>query len=420
MRGGNSRHTRNLRYLHRSGNEYVSGAYPEEEFWNDLLRVTRGRTNEHLARMVIRRSADLPAWMESQGCRFQKPLRGTLGLSRTNIFFRGGGKALMNAWYTRALDLGVQVSYDTEVLDVELDRGRCHAVRVRDGQGERRLTTKALVLASGGFQANIPWLKEYWGDAAENFIIRGTPFNQGRMLRVMLDKGAGSAGDPRQCHAVAIDARAPVFDGGIVSRLDCVPFGIVVNAEARRFYDEGEDIWPKRYAIWGRLVADQPGQTAWVIVDHKAISLFMPSLFPPHEAGSPAELAEILGLDGAELEKTVAAFNQAVQPGSFNGDAPDGCRTRDLTPPKSNWARTLDTPPYYAWPLRPGITFTYLGLKVDDRARVLVGDEPAANIYAAGEIMAGNILGQGYMGGLGMTIGAVFGRIAGEEAAGCV
>ena len=238
------------------------------------------------------------------------------------------------------------------------------------------------------------------------------------MLKVLLDNGARPVGDPRQCHAVAIDARAPKYDGGIVTRLDCVSFGIVVNKEGRRFYDEGEDFWPKRYAIWGRLVAQQPDQIAYSIIDAKSIDLFMPSVFPPLEAGSLEELAGLLELSPALLKETVDEFNRSVVAGDFDPDELDNCRTEGLTPVKSHWARPIDTPPFYGYPLRPGITFTYLGVEVNDRAQVVMQDErPSANIFAAGEIMAGNILGKGYMAGFGMTIGTVFGRIAGREAA---
>jgi len=233
----------------------------------------------------------------------------------------------------------------------------------------------------------------------------------------LLDKGAKAVGDPRQCHAVAIDARAPKFDGGIVTRLDCVSFGIVVNKRAERFYDEGEDFWPKRYAIWGRLVAQQPEQIAYSIIDAKSINLFMPSVFPSIEAQSIREMAEKLELDPAALETTVANFNAATRPGTFDAGELDDCTTEGLAPPKSHWARPLDTPPYYGYPLRPGITFTYLGVAVNERAQVVLQDgSPSSNIFAAGEIMSGNILGQGYMAGFGMTIGTVFGRIAGKEA----
>jgi tricarballylate dehydrogenase len=282
---------------------------------------------------------------------------------------------------------------------------------------EREIRARAAVLAAGGFEANLDWLREIWGEAANNFIIRGTPYNTGTVLRLMLDAGAEPVGDPAQCHAVAIDARAPKFDGGIVTRLDCVSLGIVVNRRGDRFYDEGEDFWPKRYAIWGRLVAQQPDQIAYSIIDAKSSGLFMPSVFPPKSASTIAGLARQLDLSPETLERTVAAFNRAVTPGTFNHGALDDCRTAGLTPEKTHWARPIDTPPYWGYPLRPGITFTYLGLKVDERARVLMKNgEPALNVYAAGEIMAGNVLGQGYVAGVGMTIGTVFGRIAGAEA----
>jgi tricarballylate dehydrogenase len=260
-------------------------------------------------------------------------------------------------------------------------------------------------------------LKEVWGEAADNFIVRGTPYNKGRVLKAMLDCGAQSVGDARQCHAVAIDARAPKFDGGIVTRLDCLSLGIVVNRDARRFYDEGEDFWSKRYAIWGRLVAQQPDQIAYSIIDAKAIGKFMPSAFPPTTAHSIRELASLLNLPG-DLEATVEAFNRAVRPGTFNHSVLDDCGTEGLIPNKTHWAQPIDAPPFLAYPLRPGITFTYLGLKVDEQARVVMADgRPTANIFAAGEIMAGNVLGKGYVAGVGMTIGTVFGRIAGKEAA---
>jgi tricarballylate dehydrogenase len=195
-----------------------------------------------------------------------------------------------------------------------------------------------------------------------------------------------------------------------------VPLGIAVNEKAERFYDEGEDLWPKRYAIWGRLVAEQPDQIAYSIIDSKVTGRFMPSVFPPISAPSVAQLAGSLGLPPQKLETTIREFNQAVQPGTFNHQVLDDCRTKGICPPKSHWAQAIDRPPFYAYPLRPGITFTYLGVKVNERAEVL-GLGRATNIFAAGEIMAGNVLGKGYLAGFGMTIGAVFGRIAGKEAA---
>ncbi|MEJ2654808.1 MAG: FAD-dependent tricarballylate dehydrogenase TcuA [Acidihalobacter sp.] len=417
-RGGNSRHTRNLRCMHQQPADVLTGRYPESEYWDDLQRVTGGATDERLARMTIRASAEVRDWMRKQGVRFQPSLSGTLSLGRTNAFFRGGGKALLNAYYLSAERLGVEISYDTEVLDLEIEDGRFHAARVRRRGFPERIEARTLIAAAGGFESNLEWLEEAWGPAARNFLIRGTTFNRGAVLRTLLARGARRVGEPDQCHAVAIDARAPRYDGGIVTRLDCVPFSIVVNREGRRFYDEGEDFWPKRYAIWGRLVARQPEQTAYALIDAKMTGDFMPSLFPPIRGDSLRELAGKLDLDAAVLERTVADYNAAVRPGRFDAGALDDCATEGLDPPKTHWARPLDTPPFHAYPLRPGITFTYLGVGVDERARLLMDDgRPSANIFAAGEIMAGNILGRGYLAGIGMTIGTVFGRIAGQEAA---
>jgi tricarballylate dehydrogenase len=418
FRGGNSRHTRNLRLMHQGPAATLAGAYSSSDYWRDLLSVTHANTDERLARITIDATAELLPWMESHGARFQPALEGTLGLSRTNAFFLGGGKALMNAYYLAAERLGVRVHYDTEVRSLCCADGKIREVSAAQNGASSSLRPNAVVVSSGGFQANIEWLREYWGDAAGNFIIRGTPYAQGGVLKNLLEQGAASVGDPTQCHAVAVDARAPKFDGGIVSRLDCIPFSIVVDHAGQRFYDEGEDIWPKRYAIWGRLVAQCPDQIAYAITDAKSEKLFMPSAFPPIRAQCIGELADKLGIDATALEATLRNFNQAVRAGSFDPNALDDCRTEGIAPPKTHWARAINEPPFIGYPLRPGITFTYLGLKVDENARVLMQDgRPSANLFAAGEIMAGNILGQGYIAGIGMAIGAVFGRIAGKEAA---
>ena len=419
-RGGNTRHTRNMRCAHDSATEILTGPYAEEEFWDDLLRVTGGQTDEELARFMIRDSKEILTWIVEQGVRWQPSLGGTLSLGRTNSFFLGGGRAMLNALYLTAEQLGVEVMYDAEVVDLDIRDGTFLSARVAQAGSESPVDVRAgtVVAAAGGFEANIEWLKQYWGEAAENFLIRGTPYNRGSVLKLLLDKGVQPVGDPTQCHAVAIDARAPKFDGGIITRLDCVVFGIVVNKNAERFYDEGEDIWPKRYAIWGRLVAAQPDQIAFIIFDAPSLELFMPSLYPPVQADTIAELAVKLDLDPQALQATVDSFNRSVRPGTFDHTVLDDCRTEGLTPPKSHWAREIRTAPFYAYPVRPGITFTYLGTRVNKDARIIMADgRPSANMFAAGEIMAGNVLGKGYAAGIGMTIGSVFGRVAGREAA---
>jgi tricarballylate dehydrogenase len=417
-RGGNTRHTRNMRCAHDAATEILTGPYSEEEFFEDLLRVTDGNTDQELARLMIRESKDILTWIVEQGVRWQPSLGGTLSLGRTNSFFLGGGRAMLNALYRTAEQLGVEILYDAEVLDLDIKDGMFLSATFKQGDGRASARAATLVAAAGGFEANIEWLKESWGEAADNFLIRGTPYNRGAVLKMLLDKGVQEIGDPTQCHAVAIDARAPKFDGGIITRHDSVVFGIVVNRDARRFYDEGEDIWPKRYAIWGRLVAAQPGQIAYIIFDASVRNSFMPTLFPPIEGNTVAELAGKLELDPAALQNTITEFNAAVRPGRFDHTILDDCRTEGLVPPKTHWARKIETPPYLAYPVRPGITFTYLATRVNKQARMLMKDGgPSANMFAAGEIMAGNVLGKGYAAGMGMTIGSVFGRIAGREAA---
>ncbi len=418
FRGGNSRHTRNMRTMHAGPLGPLAGAYPEEEYWQDLLKVTGGLTDERLARMTIRETERHVPWMLEHGARFQAPLGGTLQLARTNAFFLGGGKALVNAYYAAAGALGVQFSYDTEVIDLAIDDGRFTAASVAQGAERHEIRAKTVVAAAGGFESNLAWLREAWGPPADNFIVRGTPYNMGTVLKLLLASGARQVSDPTQGHCVAIDARSPRYDGGIVTRVDAVSLGIVVNRDARRFYDEGEDFWPKRYAIWGRLVAGQPDQIGYSIIDASSMGKFMPPVFPPVKAHSIAELAAALGLESAALARTIDEFNAAVRPGHFDHTILDDCRTEGIAPAKTHWARRIDTPPFYAYPLRPGITFTYLGVAIDEKARMRMQDgRPAANIWAAGEIMAGNILGKGYLAGIGMAIGTTFGRIAGAEAA---
>jgi len=417
-RGGNTRHTRNMRCAHDHATDTLTGPYPEEELWTDLLRVTEGHTNEELARHMIHESKEMLVWIAEQGVRFQPSLGGTLSLGRTNSFFLGGGRAMLNSLYATAESLGVEVLYEAPVVDLELDGATFRSATVQIRGERKRVRAAAMVAACGGFEANIDWLKEYWGAPAENFLIRGTPYNRGDVLKMLIDRGVEKIGDPTQCHAVAIDARAPKYDGGIITRLDCIVFGIVVNKHAQRFYDEGEDVWPKRYAIWGRLVAAQPDQIGYIIFDAPKMKLFMPSCFPAVEAPTLGDLAEKFGLIPTALNDTVAKFNAAVRPGTFDHTTLDDCRTEGLKPDKTHWAQRIDTPPFYGYPVRPGITFTYLSTKVNKQARMLMADgRETANMFAAGEIMSGNVLGRGYAAGIGMTIGSVFGRIAGREAA---
>jgi tricarballylate dehydrogenase len=417
-RGGNSKYTRNIRVAHGSVPQ-MSGTYEPQELLDDLIAVTGPDIDMGLAELAVRESTSIMDWMQEHGARWQPALKGSLQLDRTNRFFLGGGKALLNKYYAEAENRGVDILYGECVEKIETTAGGALTATTTSGASTTMLTAKTVVVASGGFEANMGWLRKYWGDAVDNFIVRGTQFNDGALLSDLLAQGAKERGNPHSFHAVACDARSPKYDGGITTRVDCIPFGIVVNREGLRFADEGKDFWPKRYATWGRLVAEQPGQVAYAIHDSSAVGRFIPSIYPPVSSTSIRALAGELGLDPEQLITTIERFNAAIQETSARDFSRlDGLGTHGVDPPKSNWAVPILVPPFFAYPLCPGITFTYLGVAIDSSARILKSDGSRFhNLFAAGEIMAGNILRTGYLAGFGMTIGTVFGRLAGREAA---
>jgi tricarballylate dehydrogenase len=416
LRGGNARHARNFRLMHDRPEWYVPDVYGEEAFFSDLARVTHGATDERLARILIRGSAAIAPWLGENGVRLQDPSSGSMPYSRRTAFFLGGGKAMINALYNAATKLGVSIGYGSEVVGLAVgDNGNCIVDILHDGNSER-VVAKTLVACTGGHQANLGWLRESFGPAADNFMIRGTPHDTGSVLRLLLDAGAKPAGDVRHAHMVAVDARGPKFDGGIVTRITAIPHGIVVDRDGKRFHDEGEDARKTHFARWGARIAECPDQIAYLMLDATGFTRALPTALAPIRADSIAALATALGLEPAALETTVNQFNAAAV---AVGDVPlDERSTTGLIPPKSRGAMALTKPPFVAYPLRPGITFTHYGVTVDDRLRVVRKDgEPIGNVFAAGMIMAANVLGDGYLAGLGVSLSAVFGRLAGEQAA---
>ena len=416
LRGGNTRHARNFRLMHDRPEWYVPDTYGEDAFFRDLQRVTSGATDEKLARILIRSSAAIPSWLIDQGVRLQDPGDGSMPYSRRTAFFLGGGKAMINALTTTATKLGVSIGYDSEVVALSFDgNSRCEAKLRHNGKIEH-VAAKALVACTGGHQANLDWLRQSFGPPADGFMIRGTAYDTGSVLRLLLDAGAKPIGDPAHAHMVAVDARGPKFDGGIVTRITAIPHGIVVDRTGQRFHDEGEDARKTHFARWGARIAECTDQTAYLIMDANGLNRALPTALAPVRADSVAELATRLSLDPAALETTIREFNAAT---SAAGDQPLNERqTIGLTPPKTRAAVALATPPFAAYPLRPGVTFTHFGVTVDDELRIVKNDGAAAsNVFAAGMIMAANVLGDGYLAGLGVTLATVFGRLAGEAAA---
>jgi tricarballylate dehydrogenase len=416
LRGGNTRHARNFRLMHDQPEWYVPDSYGEDAFFGDLQRVTAGATDEKLARILIRGSATITPWLIDNGIRLQDPRDGSMPYSRRTAFFLGGGKAMINALTTTATRLGVTIGYDSEVVALSFGDNRHCEADIRHNGNAGRVAAKTLVACAGGQQASLDWLRQSFGPAADGFMIRGTPYDTGSVLRLLLDAGVKPVGNPARAHMVAVDARGPKFDGGIVTRITAIPHGIVVDRNGKRFHDEGEDARKTHFARWGARIAECPDQIAYLILDANGLGRALPTALAPIRADGIADLATRLGLDPAALETTIREFNAAT-------DAADDMplnerRTTGLAPPKTRAAVALTAPPFAAYPLRPGVTFTHFGVAVDDQLRILQNDGTVArNVFAAGMIMAANVLGDGYLAGLGVTLATVFGRLAGEAAA---
>ncbi len=414
LRGGDSRHARNFRIMHPAPTRFAPGCYGEDEFSAELQRAADGHGDAVLQRLLVRRSGTLIDWLAGLAVRFQELSSDVLPSSRRTVFFLGGGKAVVNALYAAAHRLGVKISYGCRATALRLEDGTVREVGIADAAGSKTVRARAVVLCSGGYQADRERLRAVWGGAADRFVLRGGPYATGELLHDLLAQGVASVGRPAACHLVAVDARAPCCDGGIVTRAVGIPAGVVVDRDGKRFHDEAADIGPTRYRAWGRLLARCPGQGAHLILDEAAERRLRPSLFPPVRAATVAELAGLTGLDPLALQATVGAFNAAIHAPA----AGDAACTEGIDPPKTRWARPLLSPPFGAIPLRPGITFTCHGVRVDTSARVLLADGHATkNLFAAGIVMAPNLLGTGYLAGTAMTIGAAFGRIAGTAAA---
>ncbi len=416
MRGGNTRHARNFRIMHAHPTPWTPGVYSEETFLEDLIRVTNGATDRRLARLLVQGSATIADWLADNGVRLQSPASTLLPYSERTAFLLGGGKAMVNALYATAARLGVTISYESELVGFEHpDQYQCRA-SIRVGSGSERIAAKVALLCTGGHQANLDWLGEEFGAAVEGFAVRGTPYANGSVLRLLLGAGARPVGRPGRCHIVAVDARGPRFDGGIVTRITAIPHGIVVDRNGRQLANEGTNPGKSHFAQWGARIATCPGQIAYLILDANGLARAAPSALAPIQAKDIPALATKLALDPITLEATVRDHNASVA--GLDGILPHGCAAAEPRPPSSSSAATLLAPPFASYPLRPGITFTHYGIAVDADMRVLANDgRPLGPLFAAGMIMAANVLGEGYLSGLGLTISTVFGRLAGAAAA---
>jgi tricarballylate dehydrogenase len=408
-------------------------AYDERRFHDDMRRLTHGRCDPDLTEILVGDSFDAVRWLHAKGIRWElmyarqsfrvgDRVRFWGGLALGTV---GGGKGLMARHSRIAEAAGIEVRYGSPAVELTRDdAGDVSGVVVANGRGRSTVEAGAVVLACGGFEADPRLRANYLGPNWDIAKVRGTPFNTGDGLTMALAVGAQPYGHWSGCHSVFWDAGAPPSgDWELTNRLSRLsyPLGIIVNAEGQRFVDEGADFRNYTYARYGAEVIKQPGAVAYQLFDAQTEPLLREDEYRAPgvtraEAGSIRELAQLLGLDPEVLERTVAAYNAAVQPGEFNPAIKDGKRTAGVAPPKSNWAVPLARPPFVGYPVTCGITFTFGGVRIDGRGRVLDrADRPIGGLYAAGELVGG-LFYFNYPGGSGLTAGAVFGRRAGVAA----
>jgi tricarballylate dehydrogenase len=399
-----------------------------------MARVTEYRCDPDLTELLVKRSLDTVAWMRTKGVRFTAAWgRQAFNIGGKFKFWGGltveavgGGPGLVESLTNAAKKNGIEVWYSARVTGLVTDDAGVQGVRVKRGGKTIEVHAKSVVLAAGGFQANPEARARYLGPGWELAKVRGTRFNTGDVIRMALEAGAAPAGNWSGCHAVAWERNAPEFGDlaiGDQFQKHSYPWGVYINALGKRFVDEGADFRNYTYAKYGRVILSQPGQFAWQLFDAKVKAQLRDEYkirqVTKHTANTLEELcAKLEDTDGKAALEELKAYNAAVRTDiAFNPNVKDGRGTKGLAIPKSNWANTLDTPPYEAYAVTCGITFTFGGLRINTRAQVLDTDgAPIPGLYAAGELVGG-IFYFNYPGGTGLTNGAVFGRIAGTSAA---
>jgi tricarballylate dehydrogenase len=449
-RGGNSRFTEGSMRFAFNGREDILkvvpdltddekaitefGSYPEDQFFDDIARVTDYRSDPDLAELLVKRSYETVMWLRSMGIRYM-PKYGKQAYKVNGRFtfsggvvleVWGGGPGLIEALYKLARDRGVTIHFNARALDLIHDDSGVHGARVRIDGKTVDVRSKSVVLACGGFEANSEMRARYLGPGWDLAKVRGSRFNTGDGLRMALEIGAMPCGNWSGCHSASWDLGAPDVNAlalGAVFKRDDFLYGIMVNARGERFVDEGADLRALTYAKMGRAILAQPGQVAWQIFDRKAAHLlhdeYRAARATGYRADTLAELARQLdGIDRDALLATVEHFNRAVRRDvPFDPSKKDGRGTAGLDLPKSNWAVAIDEPPFEAYPVTCGITFTFGGVRTDQVGRVIDVDGAAIQgLYAAGELVGG-LFYFNYPGGAGLMAAAVFGRIAGRSAA---
>ena len=411
------------------------GTYTTDQFYDDMFRVTRYRTDPELCEQLVMTSFETMTWLRDKGVRFQ-PIYGRQAFKVDGRFkfwggltieAWGGGPGLVDRQTELARSAGIDIRYGARVIALDYDGHAVKGVRVRTDGETHELAAKAVVLTSGGFEANAEWRTRYLGPGWEMAKVRGSRFNTGDGIRMALDIGASSFGNWSGCHAVGWDYNAPEFGDLAVGdgfQKHSYPFGIMFNARGRRFVDEGADFRNYTYVKYGRAILEQPDQLVWQIFDQKVVHLLRDEYRIRRVSKVSADTLETLagkleGVNPKAFMDEVAAYNASVRTDiPFDPNVKDGRSTEGLALPKSNWANTIDAPPFEAYQVGCGITFTFGGLRImPTTGQVIDSDlQPLPGLYAAGELVGG-IFYFNYPGGTGLMSGAVFGRQAGTAAA---
>jgi tricarballylate dehydrogenase len=410
------------------------GTYTADQFFDDMARVTQHRADPDLVELLVTRSFDTLNWMREKGLRLI-PIYGRQAFKVGGRFkfwggltveAVGGGPGLVAMLTAAARQRGIEIRYRTRALALLCDGNRVEGVRVRSDGAMQELRANAVVLACGGFEANAEWRTRYLGPGWDLAKVRGSRFNTGDGIRMALAIGASPRGNWSGCHAVQWEMNAPEFGDLAVGdqfQKHSYPFGILINVTGQRFVDEGADFRNYTYAKYGRVVLEQPGQFAWQVFDQKVKHLLRDEYkirqITKVAANTIEELAQKLeGVNATAFLRTIREWNAAVQTGvPFNPNVKDGRGTQGLAVNKSNWANTIDAPPFEAYAVTCGVTFTFGGLRINNDGAVLNTDyQPVGGLYAAGELVGG-LFYFNYPGGTGLMSGAVFGKIAGGSAA---
>jgi tricarballylate dehydrogenase len=420
-RGGNTRFAdAQMRFPHEA-DEFGPRDYSADEMFADLMRISRGRANPDLIRTLCDNARPAAEWLTAMGLEWEAGYPHTAGYRRSP---KAGGAGLVDLLHRRLEGAGVPVSYETAATELLVHETRTVCgVRAHSPEGVIDIEASGgVILACGGFQANVEMRTRYLGRFADSLILRGSRYNTGDGLNMAIAAGAAPAGQWGDYHSAVLDARSPKIECGVTALYN-YQMGIFVDHDGRRFLDEGEDFRDHTYVKFSKFIVEQAGGEAWCIFDQQAyqreeFARAWRPVGPPVIAETMEDLARLIDVPRANLVETIESFNGAVQPGEYDLDRLDGKRTAGITPPKSNWALPLDAPPYVAIPVTGGITFTFGGLKCDTSARVIdTRGQVMAGLYAAGEPM-GEIFYYNYPGASSVIRGAVYGRIAGRGAAG--